>query len=96
MEEIGKVLMKTKREQMNMQKYVWKLLLPECFIKLYVDHFGLVRKEANGKLVRPPCVRVSFKWRDCDAVFNMYLISFHSRYIHNQFSEHDRKLKVRK
>ena len=54
LEEIGKVWMKTKREQMNNNEYVWKVLLAECFIKLYMDHFGCDKKEAEKRISETP------------------------------------------
>jgi len=39
LEEMSKVWMRDKREQVENNEYVWKVLLPECFIKFYSDHF---------------------------------------------------------
>ena len=54
LEEMGKVWMKTKREQMNNNEYVWKVLLAECFIKFYMDHFRLDKKEAEKRISETP------------------------------------------
>eukprot|EP00092_Neocalanus_flemingeri_P017995 GFUD01019474.1.p1 GENE.GFUD01019474.1~~GFUD01019474.1.p1 ORF type:complete len:787 (+),score=287.80 GFUD01019474.1:221-2362(+) len=54
LDEIGKVWMKNKREQMDNNEYVWKVLLAECFIKFYMDHFGLDKKEAEKKISETP------------------------------------------
>ena len=54
LEEIGKVWMKTKREQMDMHEYVWKVILAESFIKFYMDHFGLKKKEAEQRISETP------------------------------------------
>ena len=39
LEEMSKVWMRDMREQVENNEYVWKVLLPECFIKFYSDHF---------------------------------------------------------
>ena len=54
LEELGKVWMKTKREQMDMHEYVWKVILAEIFIKFYMDHFGLQKKEAEQRISETP------------------------------------------
>ena len=54
LEEIGKVWMKTKREQMDNNEYVWKVLLAECFIKFYMDHFGFEKEEAEKRIRETP------------------------------------------
>ena len=54
LEELGKVWMKTKREQRDNNEYVWKVLLAECFIKFYMDHFGLDKKETEKKISETP------------------------------------------
>merc|ERR1719470_786985 len=54
LEEMGKVWMKTKREQMDNNEYVWKVLLAECFIKFYMDHFGFDKKETEKRISETP------------------------------------------
>jgi hypothetical protein len=54
LEEIGKVWMKNKREQMDNNEYVWKVLLAECFVKFYMDHFGYDKKEAEKRISETP------------------------------------------
>ena len=54
LDEMGKVWMKTEREQMDNNEYVWKVLLAECFIKFYMDHFGLSKKETEKKISETP------------------------------------------
>ena len=54
LEELGMVWMKTKREQMDNNEYIWKVLLAECFIKFYMDHFGLDKKETEKKISETP------------------------------------------
>ena len=34
--------------------YVWKVLLAECFIKFYMDHFGFHKKEAEERISETP------------------------------------------
>ena len=54
LEEMGKVWMKTKREQMDNNEYMWKVLLAECFIKFYMDHFEFDKKEAEKRISETP------------------------------------------
>jgi hypothetical protein len=54
LEEMGRVWMKTKREQMDNNEYVWKVLLAECFIKFYMDYFGFDKKEAEKRISETP------------------------------------------
>ena len=54
LEEMGMVWMKTKREQIDNNEYVWKVLLAECFIKFYMDHFGFHKKEAEERISETP------------------------------------------
>ena len=54
LEEMSKVWMRNKREQMDNNEYVWKVLLPECFIKVYGDKFGVSRAEAEVMIGETP------------------------------------------
>ena len=54
LEEMSKVWMRNKREQMDNNEYVWKVLLPECFIKVYGDKFGVTRAEAQVMIGETP------------------------------------------
>ena len=54
LEEMSKVWMRNKREQMDYNEYVWKVLLPECFIKVYGDKFGVTRAEAQVMIGETP------------------------------------------
>ena len=54
LEEISKVWMRNKREQMDNNEYVWKVLLPECFIKLYMDWFKVEKTEAELMIMETP------------------------------------------
>ena len=54
LEEFGQVWMKNKKEQMENNEYIWKVLLSECFIKLYMDHFGFSKKEAEQRISETP------------------------------------------
>ena len=58
LEEMGKVWMKSKKEQMDNNEYVWKVLLPECFIKFYMDFFKLDKKEAEKRISETPLSKV--------------------------------------
>jgi hypothetical protein len=54
LEEMGKVWMKTRREQMDNNEYVWKVLLAECFIKFYMDQFGFDKNESEKRISETP------------------------------------------
>lgn len=54
LEEIAKVWMKDKAERLENNEYVWKVLLPECLIKFYMDFFGIDKKEAETKIRETP------------------------------------------
>ena len=54
LEEIEKAWMENKMEEMNNNEYVWKVLLPECFIKFYMDFFGFKKKEAEMRIRETP------------------------------------------
>ena len=54
LEELGKVWMRNKREQMDNNEYVWKVLLAECFIKFYMDHFNVDKTEAEKRISETP------------------------------------------
>lgn len=46
--------MRNIKEQMDNNEYVWKVLLPECFIKFYMDHFHLDKVEAETRISETP------------------------------------------
>jgi len=54
LDEIGKVWMKNKREQMDNNEYVWKVLLAECFIKFYMDFFNFDKAESEKRISETP------------------------------------------
>ena len=58
LDEISKVWMRNEREQMDNTEYVWKVLLAECFIKFYMDHFGLNKQEAEKRIGETPLRKV--------------------------------------
>ena len=58
LEEISKVWMRNKREQMDNNEYVWKGLLPECFIKFYMDWFDVEKWEAERMIGETPVERL--------------------------------------
>ena len=49
--------MRDTKEQMVDNEYVWKVFLPECFIKFYMDHFGFGRTEAERRISETPLKR---------------------------------------
>ena len=54
LDEIAQVWMRNKKEQMDCNEYVWKVLLPECFIKFYMDHFKVSKEEAKKRISETP------------------------------------------
>ena len=54
LDELGMVFMKTKKEQMDMNEYIWKVLLPELFIKIYSDFFSVDKIEAEKRIGETP------------------------------------------
>jgi len=48
------VWMSTKQLQVENNEYVWKVLLPECFIKFYMDFFAFSKKEAEQRIKETP------------------------------------------
>jgi len=54
LEEMSSIWMRNKREQMENNEYIWKVLLPECFIKMYADHFQFSKEEAELRISETP------------------------------------------
>jgi len=54
LEEMSTIWMRNKREQMENNEYIWKVLLPECFIKMYGDYFGFSKEEAEVRISETP------------------------------------------
>ena len=52
--ELAKVWMETKEKESKNRDYVWKVLLPECVIKLYVDFFGISKENVEKLLSETP------------------------------------------
>ena len=48
------VWMSTKQLHAENNEYVWKVLLPECLIKFYMDFFAISKKEAEQKIKETP------------------------------------------
>ena len=55
-EEMTKIWLRSKKEHAANNEYVWKVLMPECFIKIYMDFFGLSKAEAEQKIKETPLV----------------------------------------
>ena len=53
-EEMSKIWMRTEKEHADNNEYIWKVLMPECFIRLYSDFFKLTKKEAEMKIKETP------------------------------------------
>ena len=54
LDEMSKVFMKTKQEQMDLNEYVWKVLLAELFIKIYSDFFSVDKIESERRIGETP------------------------------------------
>ena len=67
LDEMSKVWMRTKREKMNNPEYIWKVLLPECFLKVYADKFGVSRAEAEVMIRETPLHRRDEPRMDTDS-----------------------------
>ena len=52
--EISSHWMRNKTEWMENNDYVWKVLLPETFIKIYMDMFGFNKMEAENRIMETP------------------------------------------
>lgn len=48
------VWMRNHEERRENNDFIWKVLLPECFIKLYMDHFSFDKKEAEKRIRNTP------------------------------------------
>ena len=46
--------MRTRKEKQQNNDYIWKVLLPECFIKFYMDHFSFDSQEAEARIRNTP------------------------------------------
>ena len=46
--------MRNKEEKKKFEDYVEKVILPECMIKLYMDIFGLDKKDAEKAIAETP------------------------------------------
>jgi hypothetical protein len=49
--------MRDKCEQRRQHDYVWKVLLPECLIKFYMDFFSVNKATAETKIRETPLRR---------------------------------------
>ena len=54
LDEISKVWMRTKKEQMDNNEYCWKVILAECLIKFFMDKFQVNKKEAEKCIAETP------------------------------------------
>ena len=53
-EEMASIWLRTEQEHADNNEYIWKVLMPECFIRLYSDFFKLSRKEAEHRIKETP------------------------------------------
>ena len=49
-EEMTRIWMRTTKEFHDNNDYIWKVLMPECFIKFYMDFFSISREEAETRI----------------------------------------------
>ena len=54
LEEFGKVWMRNKKEQLTHYEHIWKVMIPEIIIKIYMDHFGFTKREAEIRISETP------------------------------------------
>ena len=53
-EEMTRVYLKTSKEFSDNNDYIWKVLMPECFIKFYMDFFNISKEEAETRIGETP------------------------------------------
>ena len=53
-EEMASIWLRTKQEHADNNEYIWKVLMPESFIRLYSDFFKLTMKEAEQRIKETP------------------------------------------
>ena len=53
-EEMARIWTKTSKDYHNNNDYIWKVLMPECFIKFYMDIFDMPRMEAETRIRETP------------------------------------------
>lgn len=51
---IHKKWIQTKTERIKQNDYLWKVVLPECFLKFYMDFFDVDRNEADERIRNTP------------------------------------------
>ena len=56
LEEISKVWMRNPREMNENNEFIWKVILPETFIKFYMDHFSVGKEEAEKRIQNTPII----------------------------------------
>ena len=54
LEELSKVWMRTSKEQMDNNDYIWKVLLAEFIIKVYMDKFDMDKNQAEQCISETP------------------------------------------
>ena len=54
LELLGQVWMRNKREQLDNNEYVWKVLIAELFIKIYMDFLNVSKQEAEKRISETP------------------------------------------
>lgn len=46
--------MRNHEERRDNNDFIWKVILPECFIKFYMDHFSVGKEEAEKRIKNTP------------------------------------------
>ena len=52
--EFADIWLRTKQEHADNNEYIWKVLLPEAFIRLYSEFFQVTMKEAEQRIKETP------------------------------------------
>ena len=54
LKELKDIWMKNTEDVKKMADYIWKVILPECLIKIYSDYFKVSRSEAEKRIKETP------------------------------------------
>ena len=53
-DELSKIWMRDKKQEMDNHDYIWKVMVSECFIKFYMDFFSCDKVEAELRISETP------------------------------------------
>jgi len=54
LEELSNLWMRTESEERNNSNFIWNVVLPEAFIKIYSDYFGMDKEQAEACVAETP------------------------------------------